>query len=247
MPSIISVACKSCGLSFAKTLKQVNQAIKKNGFWRCANCGSAPNKKNLLGFKTKYLTVIDSAGVEFKKTKWLCRCVCGKETFKFASNLKPDSKSSCGCMTSTLKSETSRTHDLSGSKEYKIWRAMKTRCCNKNTASYKNYGARSINVCDRWLNSFENFLEDMGPCPDGFSIDRINNDGIYEPQNCRWADKKTQARNTRRNAIYEHQGEKKCLSAWADDFNMHPSNFRDYVIRLGFSEAHTLLLKRKEK
>lgn len=86
-------------------------------------------------------------------------------------------------------------HGLTGTPTYKAWSGMKRRCYAAHSIDFKNYGARGIKVCDRWLDSFDSFLADMGVCPPGLSIDRINNDGNYEPSNCRWADRVTQSRN----------------------------------------------------
>jgi len=91
-----------------------------------------------------------------------------------------------------------RTHGQTDTPEYRTWTGMKERCCNSRKRSFKDYGGRGIRVCDRWLNSFESFLTDMGPKPSSaHSIDRINNDGNYEPGNCRWATASQQARNKR--------------------------------------------------
>lgn len=83
-------------------------------------------------------------------------------------------------------------------KEYISWQNMKSRCYNKNTINYKNYGGRGIQVCERWMNSFDNFISDMGECPEGLTLDRIDNDGNYEPDNCRWTDRTTQNINNRK-------------------------------------------------
>lgn len=121
----------------------------------------------------------------------------------FATSIKDILKiKSCGCMRAKALKLSNTKHGFCGKgnihpTEYTSWREMKTRCYNKNNKSYKNYGARGIKVCDGWLNSFENFYIDMGPKPKGYSLDRINNDGDYEPSNCRWATALQQANNRR--------------------------------------------------
>lgn len=105
--------------------------------------------------------------------------------------------------------------------EYKIWRTMKNRCNNKNMASYKNYGERGIKVCERWLESFENFFKDMGNKPTkSHSIDRIDNDGNYEPSNCRWATKKEQGNNRKNNIMFKFKGMNKSITQWADYYGV---------------------------
>ena len=101
--------------------------------------------------------------------------------------------------------------------ERSVWRGMKQRCFNSNEPGYKNYGGRGITMCDRWVDSYENFITDMGPRPsDKHSIDRIDNDGDYCPENCRWATSVEQNRNTRHNRLWEHNGVTMTISMWAD-------------------------------
>lgn len=129
----------------------------------------------------------------------LCRCDCGTEKVISAATLKNGSSTNCGCVRHASFGSMFRTHGKRQSGEYRIWCAMKTRCGNPNSDNYVNYGARGISVCSRWSENFDAFLADMGQKPSpGHSIDRINNDGNYEPSNCRWATAKEQAANTRR-------------------------------------------------
>lgn len=112
---------------------------------------------------------------------------------------------------------------------------MRDRCRNPNTPIYKYYGGRGIKVCARW-DSYDNFLEDMGVCPDGLSIDRIDNDGDYTPENCRWTDQKTQTRNSRRGSAYSAFGETKRICEWAEDSRCVVSlNVLDCRIRMGWT------------
>lgn len=105
------------------------------------------------------------------------------------------------------------------SNEYHSWSAMRVRCHNKNTAYYRRYGGRGITICERW-NSFENFLSDMGPRPIGASLDRINNNGNYAPDNCRWSSSKVQNRNKSSNLLITHDGQTKSVSEWAEFLNV---------------------------
>ena len=136
---------------------------------------------------------------KFGNVQWVCECICGSRRLYLAQNLLSGQSKSCGCTRSYLAKERFTKHDMSGSSEYKIWAGMKARCYNKSNASFQHYGGRGITVCDSWLNSFEAFFDDMGNRPtSNHSIDRINNNGNYEPGNCRWTTQFIQCINTRR-------------------------------------------------
>lgn len=117
-----------------------------------------------------------------------------------------------------------KSHGKTGSPEYRAWCHMKTRCTLKTVYNYENYGGRGIKVCERWFNSFENFLTDMGPRPSPqHSIDRYpNKDGDYEPENCRWATAKEQSRNLRSNKIIEYNGVSASISEIAESVGVNP-------------------------
>lgn len=129
---------------------------------------------------------------------WLCRCDCGNVAIVRRSCLRRGATKSCGCLQRELIVDRSRTHGLVATPEYHSWNGMKARCTNPKGKDWNRYGGRGIRVCDRWLNSFENFLADMGRRPGpGYSIERKENDGNYEPGNCCWATAKDQAKNRR--------------------------------------------------
>lgn len=112
-------------------------------------------------------------------------------------------------------------HGMTNIPEYIVWEKMRHRCNNPNNRDYKNYGGRGIKVCDQWNNSFEIFYNDMGQRPSNkHQIERINNDGNYEPKNCKWATKKEQARNRRNNRLIEYKGQNKTLSEWSEILNI---------------------------
>ena len=160
-------------------------------------------KRIVINFKKKYgrLTPIQEITPDSKKaTRWLFKCDCGKSVQVYAANIVSGATQSCGCLNSELVIKRNLKHGDNETVEYRAWLSMRRRCNNSNYENYSYYGGRGIRVCDRWLNSFENFYEDMGekPWPKKlYSLDRINNDGNYEPSNCRWATWKQQNRNRR--------------------------------------------------
>ena len=177
-------------------------------------------EKIKIGDKFSKLTVIGFVGVNKKKKRvWLCRCECGKEIQVHTGKLTSGHTKTCGCtriqnIVNAIKISNTK-HGMKGTKEYVAWSEMKQRCTNPNAQQYKNYGARGIKVCDRWLNSFENFYADMGKAPEGFSIDRIDVNGDYCPENCRWADYETQQYNRRDTVKITFNGITENLLYWS--------------------------------
>ena len=108
----------------------------------------------------------------------------------------------------------------SGTREYFAWRCMRHRCTNPKNAAWHNYGGRGITVCDRWSDDYDAFFSDMGPCPAGMTLDRIDPDKGYSPENCRWADWTTQGNNKRTNVKIAYLGEVKTIAQWAKHFGL---------------------------
>lgn len=127
--------------------------------------------------------------------------------------------------------------------EYGVWVSMKQRCSNKNTSNYHRYGGRGISVCDRWVESFDNFIADMGERPTGdHSIDRIDNDGDYNPDNCKWSTRLEQGRNTRRNRILDFNGEVCCVSEVANQLGVD-SGYVTYRLNNGMEIKKPVIKK----
>lgn len=171
---------------------------------------------NLTGKRYGRLKVLSYHGKKKGHKLWQCLCDCGKITICHGTSLKKGDTNSCGCFRVEFLAEKRTTHGLTNTPEYMTWTNMKTRCYNTAYHLYPNYGGRGIKVCDRWLNSFESFLEDMGPRPLGTSIDRFpDKDGNYEPGNCRWATSIQQQNNNSRNKFIEFNGKTMTLAQWS--------------------------------
>lgn len=179
-----------------------------------------------IGDKYGHLTIIAPAySPKGRNKRWLCKCECGVEKVICISHLRNGGTVSCGCKKIYLIRASAITHGFSRDpnykSEYSTWAAMKARCSNPKKKNYKDYGGRGIKVCERWLNSFENFLEDMGKKPSKeYSLDREENDGNYEPNNCRWALLEVQSRNKRTSNFLECNGERMVLLDWAKKLNV---------------------------
>lgn len=132
----------------------------------------------------------------------------------------------------------------SGTRTYFAWRSMRSRCMNPKHPAWKHYGGRGIVVCDAWANSFDQFLNDMGEVPDGFSLDRIDNEKGYSPENCRWATDKEQLNNRRNNRWIEKNGEKKTLSQWAETYGIPMNTLAKRLERMPIEKALQTSLKK---
>lgn len=154
---------------------------------------------------------------------WKCQCSCGNVKDINGVSLRFGYSQSCGCLKRDITSEVHKTHGESGNNRiYPVWKTMKSRCFNVNSTKYSKYGGRGITVCDRWKDSFENFYKDMGEPPtDKHQIDRIDNDGPYSPENCRWVTNSQNARNKKNNKMITYQGKTQCLADWVDELGLN--------------------------
>lgn len=180
----------------------------------CTNSNAKFRGVDLAGRRFAFLTVIERKG---NRPAWICKCDCGS-LLSVSTHRLFSGQMSCGC------NNRGRTmHGLSHTTEYRIWKHMIARCEYEGDAAFRNYGGRGICVCERW-HSFENFYSDMGQKPSPkHSIDRIDNDGPYSPENCRWVTAITQANNTRRNRIVIIDGESMTVAQASRKFGVNQS------------------------
>ena len=178
---------------------------------------------DLTGKRFGRLIVTGFAEKRGKKTLcWDCKCDCGKTKIILGASLKNGATQSCGCYNREIATKKSTTHGLSKHPLYRVWKAVKRRCYNKDTDAYQNYGGRGIIICDEWRDDFQAFYgwAMANGYKEGLTIDRINNNGNYEPCNCRWITRKEQNNNTRRNVLIEYKGKTNTVTEWCTILNV---------------------------
>lgn len=184
--------------------------------------------QDLTGKKFGRLFVLSYNGVRNGTNRWNCICECRniKNDVRASSLIRCKSNFSCGCYVKEVLLKRSTTHNLSKTHLYKTWIAIKNRTLCESSSHYDNYGARGIDICERWLgiNGFENFSKDMGNRPSNkYSIDRINVNKGYSPDNCRWATTTQQARNRRNNTILTYNGQSLTIKEWSEITHINAS------------------------
>lgn len=194
---------------------------------------SSKNIKDLTGQKFGRLTVIGIKPTETRKTYWICQCDCGNIKTVRSDSLQNGAIKSCGCLKkeqdniNLMQSEARQKflasgHKVGGTRLYEIWQSMKSRCYNPNNTRYHRYGGRGITVCNEWVDNFETFYEwaVANNYSDDLTIDRINTDGNYEPNNCRWATRKEQANNRNSNIKITIGNSTRTLQEWCEIFKV---------------------------
>jgi len=187
---------------------------------------------------------------------WWCRCECGTERAVLSGSLKNGASRSCGCWNREVLLARWRTHGKSGSlnngfqdrvPEYNAWAAMKDRCLNPKNAGFHNYGGRGITVCERWRSSFETFLNDMGGKPSPrHTLDRLDNDGPYCKENCRWATRQEQMNNVRYNHLLTLNGETQTMAEWSRRLGIPYATLKDRL-RRGWPDEKVLSVKKRPR
>ncbi|MZK54155.1 hypothetical protein [Clostridium beijerinckii] len=188
--------------------------------------------KDLRGKVFGRLVAIEIVGRNKSRSViWKCKCECGNECEVVSDRLLQGETKSCGCITKELNKTRRITHGLSHTKLYYVWKAMLARCNNKKHPWYSRYGGRGIKVCSEWedVKAFYDWAINNG-YKDGLEIDRVDNDGNYEPNNCKWKTRKEQTQNTSRNKKVTINGETKTLSEWAEvtGLNQNTLQYRYY-------------------
>lgn len=172
---------------------------------------------------------------------WDCQCDCGRTITTSGSRLRRGRVQSCRCISREMTSQRVKTHGMSLRSEYRIWQGMKERCHNPVSTSYPRYGAQGVVVCERWRDSFENFIADVGPRPSSLhTIDRYpDTKGPYSPDNCRWATRREQQNNLSSNRVITFRGKSMTVAQWGREFGV-PRNTIYARLNRGWSVARSL-------
>ena len=207
---------------------------------------------DLCGQRFGRLTVLELTPL--RPVHFRCRCDCGAIVNVLSMLLRDGRTRSCGCLRREVTAAKMRTHGFAPSgkrpPEYSLWLNIKQRCTNPAVAHYQDYGGRGITVCDRWR-SFENFYADMGPRPDTvpgsrkrslYSLDRIDNNGPYSPENCRWATQHQQTRNKRTNRFVTYDGHTLTIKDWADRMGVDEGLIR-HRLNIGWTPERAITLR----
>lgn len=206
---------------------------------------------DMTGQRFGRYTVLERNGVgAHGMAAWLCECDCGVRKTVVGNNLRQGNVVSCGCYqkeVATRNGVATKKHGEARTPTYKTWIAMKARCFNPSDHAYGQYGGRGITVCERWTNSYELFLEDMGRRPRGTSIERIDVNGNYEPQNCVWATPKQQTRNRRCTIKVVYQGEEMPLIQAAEQSGIPYQVLRERKQRLKWPDDRLFASYTKRK
>lgn len=199
-------------------------------------------KINMIGFKSGKLTVISESEKIGKQATWLCQCECGNTAKIQGYELRAGNRTSCGKCTNIGNKQ--RKHGLYQSRIYETWVNMRGRCNNPNCKQYKDYGGRGIKVCKEWDDFiiFRDWALANG-YQDNLTIDRIDNERGYSPDNCRWVDRQTQQNNRRTNVILEYDGEKHTLAEWSRIKGIPQATIRARL-RYGWEDTEKILTKK---
>lgn len=190
-----------------------------------------PKAPDIAGLRFGRLTVVARVGSDNNgNSRWLCSCDCGEQRNVLAQSLRNGATRSCGCLNRELVAKRETQHGQTGTSTYRTWDAMLQRCTNPKHRKWPDYGGRGIQVCESWK-KYEDFFSDMGARPDGMTIDRIDNDGDYTPENCRWATPTEQMNNRRNNRVFVINGERLTLSQACRKFQINKSTARNRLSR----------------
>lgn len=184
--------------------------------------------QDLIGQRFGLLTVTSAASRHPKtgQTRWAADCDCGRQTVALTITLRSGGTRSCGCRKRMAGAAHLTTHGLSKTRAHGCWKAAKQRCFDPAASNYKHYGGRGITMAPLWAADFAAFYAELGECPPGFTLDRIDVAKNYEPGNCRWATQGQQVRNTRRNVFVEHQGVRVVMRDFARALGVNDSSVR---------------------